>query len=43
MLLVAVGEGRTLSGVEEVQLGDHVAGCEKCRALTVEPPDERLR
>ncbi len=43
MLLVAVGEGRTLSGVEELQFHDHVAGCEKCRALTVETADDRLR
>jgi WD40 repeat protein/tRNA A-37 threonylcarbamoyl transferase component Bud32 len=43
MLLVAVGEGRTLSGVEEVQYQDHVAGCDKCRALTVETADDRLR
>jgi WD40 repeat protein/tRNA A-37 threonylcarbamoyl transferase component Bud32 len=43
MLLVAVGEGRTLSGTEELQLHDHVAGCETCRALTVETTGDRLR
>jgi WD40 repeat protein/tRNA A-37 threonylcarbamoyl transferase component Bud32 len=43
MLLVAVGEGRTLSGAEEHQFQDHVAGCETCRAVTVETADDRLR
>src|ERR1041384_6419106 len=43
MLMVAVGEGRTLSGTEEQQYYQHVAPCETCRSLTVETPDERLR
>jgi WD40 repeat protein/tRNA A-37 threonylcarbamoyl transferase component Bud32 len=34
MLLVAAGEsGRTLSGVEESLIHQHVAGCEACRAV----------
>src|SRR5882672_2697120 len=33
MLLVAVAEGRTLSGSEEFQLQAHVAGCQACKAV----------
>ena len=33
VLLVAVSEGRTLSGVEERELQAHVAGCAACQAL----------
>src|ERR1051325_7110098 len=40
MLLVAVGEGRTLSGVEELQFRQHVAECETCRVVTVEEAEE---
>jgi serine/threonine protein kinase/WD40 repeat protein len=40
MLLVAVGEGRTLSSVEEVQYQQHVAGCFACRTVVAEVADE---
>ncbi|HEU4730825.1 MAG TPA: hypothetical protein VFT22_23180, partial [Kofleriaceae bacterium] len=43
MLLVAVGEGRTLSGAEESQLKLHVASCDKCRQVAAEPVHEKLR
>ena len=40
MLLLAVGEGRTLSGVEDASFRAHVAGCETCRALMEETASE---
>ncbi len=43
MLLVAVGEGRTLSGMEEARFHEQVAGCASCRTLTGETADEQLR
>jgi serine/threonine protein kinase len=43
MLLVAVGEGRTLSGDEALQFERHVATCETCRTLALETSDDRLR
>ncbi|HET7499462.1 MAG TPA: protein kinase [Kofleriaceae bacterium] len=43
MLLVAVGEGRTLSGAEEHQLNLHVARCAKCREVAAEPVTSKLR
>ena len=43
MLLLAVGEGRTLSGAEEARFHAHVGECEICRTLTSEAPDEQLR
>jgi eukaryotic-like serine/threonine-protein kinase len=42
-LLIAVGERRTLSGLEQRQLHQHVAGCEACAELTTEVTDDRLR
>ncbi|HEX7837891.1 MAG TPA: serine/threonine-protein kinase, partial [Kofleriaceae bacterium] len=43
MLMVAVGEGRTLSGAEEREYHQHVETCETCRALTVEASSDKLR
>ena len=44
MLLVAVGvHSRTLSGSEEEQLHEHLAGCEACRALTHDTEHDRPR
>jgi len=40
MLLLAVGEGRTLSGSEDAKFHAHVAGCETCRTLTDEAAGE---
>ncbi len=40
MLLVAVGEGRTLSGAEGASFHAHVAGCEGCRTLMEETANE---
>jgi len=40
MLLLAVGEGRTLSGSEGARFHAHVASCETCRTLTDEAAGE---
>jgi hypothetical protein len=42
-LLIAVGEGPPLTGVEQHDLHQHVATCEDCAELTIEASDDQLR
>ncbi|HEX3759977.1 MAG TPA: serine/threonine-protein kinase [Kofleriaceae bacterium] len=42
-LLVAVGERRALSGIEEHELHQHVATCDACAELTMEIAEDKLR
>ena len=42
-VLIAVGERRPLTGAEEHELHQHVATCEECAELTMEPGDDELR
>ncbi|HEX8115440.1 MAG TPA: hypothetical protein VF516_47260 [Kofleriaceae bacterium] len=41
--MIAVGERRPLTGVEQHQLHQHVATCEACAELRVEVGDDQQR